>query len=109
MALVQCPECTADISSDSWECPKCGKIIRKPERSIFGKIVKWAFIIFNIIMVIWLIGGVSTATKGIGGMTSIEQAGTAIGTGLGAAVIITIWVLGAFFLGLFVLFTRPQK
>ena len=37
-----------------------------------------------------------------------SQAGAAIGTALGAGMIITVWVVGDFILGLFVLFTRPK-
>lgn len=63
--------------------------IEKPKRSLFGKIVKYTFIGFNILMLVWFIGGMSSASKGIeNATTEAEQAGAAIGTGLGAMFII---------------------
>lgn len=109
MALVNCPECKTEISDTALNCPKCGVQLRKPTRSFFGKLVKWSFALFNILMAVWLVGGMSSATKHMGtAMSEAEKAGAAIGTGLGAAVILGIWVCGAIILGLFVLFTRPK-
>jgi hypothetical protein len=83
--------------------------LRKPVRGFFGKLVKWSFILFNILMIVWLIGGVGSATKGMDAMNQTEKAGATIGTGIGAMLIVVIWVLGDIILGLFVLFTRPKS
>jgi len=57
----------------------------------------------------WLIAGVGAASKAIQAAgSSAEQAGTAIGTGIGAAMIISLWVCGDIILGLFVILTRPK-
>lgn len=56
----------------------------------------------------WLIAGMSVAAKGLGGLSSAEQAGTAVGAGIGATLIIGLWIFGDIILGLFVLFTRPK-
>lgn len=109
MALIQCPECSGEISSDVFKCPKCGKVLRKPKRGIFGKIVKLFFVLFNILMLVWLIAGMNAASEVVTTAASeAERAGAAVGTGLGAIMIIGIWVAGDIILGLFVLFTRPK-
>lgn len=108
MALINCPECETKVSEMATKCPSCGVQLRKPTRGGFGKLVKWAFIAFNALMAIWMVGGMSAASKGMEGLSGAEQAGAAIGTGIGAIVIGGIWFFGAFILGLFVLFTRPK-
>jgi len=109
MAMINCPECNEEVSETALKCPKCGFQINKPKRGIFGKIIKWSFILFNILMLIWIIGGVGSATDGMDAMSGAEQAGAAIGTGLGAMMLIGIWIAGDIILGLFVLFTRPKS
>ncbi len=42
-------------------------------------------------------------------MAKLQQAGAAIGTGIGAMFIIFIWVAGAVITGLFALLTRPKS
>jgi len=85
-------------------------IQQKPQRSLFGKIVKWIFIGFNILMLIWIIGGVGGASKQVAEAgNEAAQAGAAIGTGLGAMVLIFLWVAGDLILGIFVLLTRPRR
>jgi len=110
MALVKCKECGAEVSDKALVCPQCGARLRKPKRSLFGKIVKYLFIGFNILMLIWLIVGVGGAAETIDQAGSeAEQAGAAIGTGLGAMMIILLWVAGDVILGLLTILTRPKK
>ena len=61
MALVNCKECGAEVSDKALDCPKCGATLRKPKRTLFGKLVKWTFIGFNILMLLWMIFGVGGA------------------------------------------------
>lgn len=110
MALVKCKECQTEVSDKAYDCPNCGAILRKPKRTIFGKIIKFSFIGFNILMLIWIISGIGTAAESVGTAASeAEQAGAAIGTGLGVMFIVMIWAVGDFILGLMTLFTRPKK
>ena len=110
MALINCPECNSQVSNTALDCPSCGKSINKPTRSFIGKIFKWTFILFNLLMFF-------IAFKACGQVSEVymsstneyEQAGTAIGTTLGMGVIFTFWVLIDVILGLFVLFTRPKR
>jgi len=108
MALISCPECNNNVSDAAFKCPSCGTQLRKPKRGFFGKLFKWLFVLFNFLMAIWVIGGFNAATKDYDALSGAEQAGAAIGTGLGVAMLLVLWVIGAVILGLFVIFTRPK-
>lgn len=107
MALVSCPECSSEVSSEALKCPKCGYGLRIPKRGLFGKIFKWSFILWNVLMLVWLIAGVNAASK-LKVAGEAQRAGRDLGTALGAGLIITIWVAGSVIIGLFVLFTKPR-
>lgn len=80
------------------------------DRTVFGKIVKWAFIAFNVLMLIWLFAGFSAAGEAMSGtVNDAERAGAAIGSTLGLGMIIVLWAMGDVILGMFVLFTRRKK
>lgn len=109
MALINCPECDASVSDQAIKCPSCGARLRKPARSFFGKLVKYLFFAWNLFMATWLVVGTSSAAKNINGaQTGAEQAGAAIGTGIGMMMILVVWTFGAIIIGLFVLVTRPK-
>jgi hypothetical protein len=110
MALINCPECQAEVSDTALKCPKCGVQLRKPKRGFFGKLFKWGFIGFNILMVIWLFsywGSVGELANTAG--SEAEKAGAAIGGTIGTGMLFGIWVFGDIILGLFVMFTRPKS
>ena len=79
------------------------------KRTFLGQLSKWTFWGFNILMAVWLIGGMSSASKEIDKLGGAEAAGAAIGTGIGAIMILMIWVFGDIILGMFYFFTRPAK
>lgn len=80
------------------------------DRTAFGKFVKWVFIGFNILMIVWVIAGFGVASESMEGtVNDAERAGAAIGTTLGMGMIIVLWALGDIILGMFVLFTRRKK
>ncbi|WP_111817767.1 hypothetical protein [Agrobacterium sp. CFBP2214] len=108
MALINCPECSESVADSAFKCPKCGVQLRKPKRGFFGKLFKWSFVLFNLLMAVWVVGGFNAATKDDNALSGAEQAGAAIGTGLGVAMLLILWVIGAVILGLFVMFTRPK-
>ena len=81
----------------------------KGKRSLFGHLVLWSFVGFNLLMIAWLVYGLGAVTEGYQEMSSAEQAGAAIGTGIGAAMIFVIWAVGDIILGIPVLLTRPSK
>ncbi|MFP9138688.1 hypothetical protein ACLI1C_16030 [Devosia sp. XGJD_8] len=85
-------------------------IIRKEtrKRGFFGWIFMILFILFNVLMLAWMIGGMNAATS-TAAVGQAEEAGRAIGTAMGAGIILFIWVAGAVILGLFALLTRGRK
>lgn len=110
MALIKCPECNADVSDSALKCPQCGKQLRKPKRGFFGKIFLWLFYLFNILMLLWVIGGINSTSQIIGqATTEAEKAGAAIGTGIGFTFILFFWAIGDIITGLLALLTRPKS
>ena len=80
------------------------------DRTIFGKICKYLFIAFNILMALMLFTGSMGAAEGMQDTaTDAEAAGYAIGTAIGVGSILFLWVVGDIILGMFVLFTRRKK
>ena len=79
------------------------------ERTVGGKIIKWVFILFNILMLVWMISGMSGGAEMVENSSSdAEAAGAAIGTGIGMFLLFIVWTLGDIILGIFVLLTRPK-
>ena len=108
MALISCPECNENISGKALKCPKCGFQLRKARRSFLGKVFKWGFVLFNILMAAWIFVGYSTTTEKMATLNGAESAGAALGAGLAITFLIGIWIVGDIFLGLFVMLTRPK-
>lgn len=109
MSLIQCPECEVQVSDKALTCKGCGVQLRKPTRSFMGKLFKFLFIAFNIIMVLWMFSYFGAIGDQYGTSASdAEAAGTAIGGTIGTGILMMFWVLGDIILGLFVLMTRPK-
>lgn len=80
------------------------------DRSAFGKVIKWLFIIFNILMIIWLVTGLGAAGDAMNNtVNEAEKAGAAIGTTIGMGLILVVWAFGDIILGILVLLTRRKK
>jgi len=80
----------------------------RESRSFFGKIIKWIFIIFNILMLLWAVGGTSDVAQ-MDINDEYEAAGQAIGYAIGISIIFSMWAFGSVFLGIMVFFTRGKK
>lgn len=108
--MKACPSCKGPVSEKAFDCPSCGHPLRKPRRGFFGGLFKWTFILFNVLMLIWVVTGVMAVTETTQDLTSdAEMAGAAIGGALGFGLIATVWLFGSVILGMLVLFTRPRK
>jgi hypothetical protein len=85
-------------------------IVRKEkrQRSFFGNFIKWAFIGFNVLMLVWVISGINTVS-GLKADSEAARVGHAIGATIGFGMILGLWVMGDIILGLFVLLTRGDK
>ncbi len=108
MPMMKCPECEKSVSDTAFKCPQCGAKLREAKRGLFGKLIKWSFVAFNVLMAVWIFAGVQGASESMAGMSGAEQTGATIGTGIGVALLLGIWVIGDIILGLLVLFTRPK-
>lgn len=87
------------------------KIIRREvrKRGFFGHVFKWGFILFNIVMLIWLIVGLGNVGKLTETLQSeVERNGAAAGATIGVAFILMFWAAGDVILGLLVMFTRGK-
>ena len=92
-------------------------IVRKEvsDRTLFGKIVKWVFIVFNVLMLIIMAVSCSASGDAIANAGAEAEyadaatAGATIGAGLLTGSLLFIWLAGAVILGLFVLLTRRKK
>lgn len=81
--------------------------IRK--RGFVGKLIKAAFILFNVLMLIWLVAYLNSAGNLYQGAGSDSaRSGTAIGATLGTGFLVFFWMAGDLVLGLFVLLTRGK-
>lgn len=110
MTTTTCPSCGQTVSPKAFDCPHCGHPLRKPKRGFFGILFKWCLIIFNVLMVIWLVSYFMEIGEMTSQMTSdAERAGAAIGGTLGTSLILGVWVVGDIILGLATLLTRPSK
>lgn len=78
----------------------------------------WFILIVNVLFLIWLITGVSSASGEIQDCSTLAaqakstceagNAGTAVGTGLGVGIIILLWVMVDIILGIIWLVTRSS-
>ena len=73
MALVACKECGEQVSDTAMKCAKCGFQMRLPKRGFFGKLCLWAFIGFNLLMVLWIFGGVSANSEKMQGKQAMYR------------------------------------
>ncbi len=58
MALMKCPECNGDVSSEADKCPHCGKPFLPPAKSKLSKdvwILFWAYIGIPALIILGLI------------------------------------------------------
>ncbi len=71
----------------------------------------WVVLIWNILMVIWIVTGIATAPNGSNCADLTQQscqAATDVGTGIGVILIVIIWALVDIILGIVWLVTKPR-
>lgn len=110
MAMIPCKECGKEVSSKAFKCPNCGTRLRKAKRGVFGKIFKWSFVLFNLLMLLWVVFVVFVYGDGAASTNDgLEQAAHVVAGSMWLGVSVTVWVIVDFILGLFVLLTRPKE
>ena len=112
--VTQCPECHVAITHRrAMTCHKCGAQLYYPKRSLLGWIFIWGFFLFNGWMLLRLYFALSSL---FGSYSSFGSTSGVLASGSGALsnsayVVINLifeWVIGAFFLGVLILMTRPR-
>ena len=68
----------------------------------------WALVIFNALVLVWLVTGLNAAGSVPVG-SEAEEVGRAIGTGIGVTFIAILWFIGFIVLGLVWLMSRPKE
>ncbi len=77
---------------------------------MIASILKYVFFAFNLLMAFAMYVGISENADKINNAASqAEIAGAAVGTGLGAFMLLVLWVMGDIILGLLYLVARPIK
>ena len=77
---------------------------------MFASILKYVFFAFNLLMAFAMYSGISENADMINNAASeAEATGAAVGTGLGAFLLLILWVMGDIILGLLYLVARPSK
>lgn len=109
MGMTTCPDCKSQVSDSALDCPSCGRALRKLKRGFFGILAKWAFILWNILMIAWLVSYFGGLGDLMNRGNEYERAGAAIGATIGTGFVMTVWMVGAVITGLFALLTRPSR
>lgn len=87
MSLLKCPDCGTEVSDKAFTCPKCGRVLKKAKRTIFGKIVLLTFWLYELLTISIIFSG-SFADFFWG---------------------VILWFVGTLFLGILTLLTKPSK
>lgn len=99
MALINCPECNHQVSSQATKCPNCAFQIKKTKPSSAGI---YTFGIFNFVMLLLLIFNF-VETQKVNRMESGFAAAAALADlGIALILLIIVWVIGAIIIGSFV-------
>jgi hypothetical protein len=73
----------------------------------------WALVVWTVLMAVWLLSGLSSASNNCGGLSGADltacQAGTAIGGGLAVTALFVIWLIGFIVLSIVWFMTRPRS
>ena len=101
MAMIKCPECEKEISDQTYKCPNCGVVIKKPKRGITGIVFKTLFILFNTIMILWVISVLSLSS----GDPEVDMG---VAKAMGTGMLLFIWLIIGLPLGIMNYITRPK-
>src|SRR5438045_2523434 len=82
--------------------------IRK--RGFFGHIFKILFLLFNVLMLVWMISYWNTVSPMFDEkLGAAARAGAGVGTTIGSTFLLLVWALGAVILGLLTMLSRGSK
>lgn len=78
------------------------------QRSPWGEFIKWVFVAFNVLMLLWLISALNAVSQ-FTAPSDAARVGHALGSVIGISMVLGLWVIGDAILGAFVLLTRGNK
>ena len=78
--------------------------IAKTKRGIFGKICISVFWIFQILMVLWIWAGISGNSE----QGHLDSTAGQVGTGIGVALIVIVWLVGTVIFGVIAMLTKGK-
>jgi hypothetical protein len=78
-------------------------------RSPFGRVVKWIFLAFQVVMILLMLGTCAAVGPFLSGPDPEVALGAGMFGAMAMATLWTVWPLGTLLLGLLVLFTRGRK
>jgi hypothetical protein len=68
MALIKCPDCGSDVSTEAPACPKCGRPIAPVKKSSKGIPTGWGLLIIAA-ATIWIVAAMTSGNSDSGGRT----------------------------------------
>jgi len=82
----------------------------KKSRRLHWRKMTWTVLIFNVLMVIWLVTGLTASTGSCNGLDANTCAAASdVGHGIAATLQIVVWVLGDIILGVLWLVTKGRS
>jgi hypothetical protein len=81
----------------------------RERRSPFGRAVKWAFVGFQLVMLLLVLGTCAAVGPFLSGSDPEVVMGAGMFGAMALGTLWTVWPLGTLLLGLLVLFTRGRK
>ncbi len=73
----------------------------------------WALVVFNVLMLIWVIAGIASTSGNATDCGSLSQdtcnAARSVGTGIGVSILLVLWFIGFVILSLIWLMSRPRR
>lgn len=107
--LINCPECSSKVSDQATKCVSCGIRLREPRRGFFGRVFKWLFVVFNVLMLLYLITFMIIVIDAFPVIADQVGRGVAINhSTIGFLEILGTWMAGDIILGMLVMFTKPR-
>lgn len=110
MSLINCPECNNSISDTAFYCPQCGMNLKEIKRGFWGILFKWAFILFNLLMIAITFKSCSSVANLMDADNDqYSQIGYTLGFSIGMGALLIFWATVDIILGLCVIITRPNE
>lgn len=119
MAIIECPDCGANVSTSAQVCPGCGREAQPASRGQFARAahglahraLKLLFYIFNALMAIvstyYLVDVGRAVSEAADATAGGMLLGAVSGFGLGLGLLFSVWVAGCVVLGMLALVSRP--